>query len=146
RQAIFFPQINGGSGEMILRAGPVGQTLTSLVTLGGNGASATPAGGTYDSATSAPAVDTAGALTFTASIDGATTSEALIWEPPSGPPQTILIGDAVPEPANGFFGGPPFFPPKLNDAGDVVFKSYVAKGPALGIFPYRQGALQALVR
>src|SRR5262245_2939496 len=145
-KVIFYAQINGRSAQMILRADPVAQTLTSLVTLGGNGANATPAGGTYDSATSAPAVDTAGALTFTASIDGATTSEALIWDPPAGAAQTILIGDAVPEPANGFFGGPPFFPPKLNDPGDVVFKSYVAKGPALGIFRYRQGTLQALVR
>jgi hypothetical protein len=145
-KVVFFAQINGGSAQMILRADPVAQTLTALVTLGGSAASATPAGGTYDSATSAPAVDTAGAVTFTASIDGATTSEALIWDPPTGAPQTILIGDAVPEPANGFFGGPPFFPPKLNDAGDVVFKSYVAKGPALGIFRYSQGSLQALVR
>ena len=145
-KVIFFVQINGGSAQMILRADPVAQTLTTLVTLGGAGASATPAGGTYDSATSAPAADTAGAITFSASIDGATTSEALIRDPPAGAAQAILIGDAVPEPSSGFFGGPPFFAPKLNDAGDVVFKSYVAKGPALGIFRYRQGALQALVR
>ena len=145
-KVIFFVQINGGSAQMILRADPVAQTLTTLVTLGGAGANATPAGGTYDSATSAPAVDDAGAITFSASIDAATTSEALIWDPPAGAPQAILIGDAVPEPSSGFFGGPPFFAPKLNDAGDVVFKSYVAKGPALGIFRYRQGALQALVR
>jgi hypothetical protein len=145
-KVIFFAQINGGSAQMILRADPVARTLTPLVTLGGTAPNATPAGGTYDSATSAPAVDTAGAITFSASIDGATTSEALIWDPPVGAAQTILIGDAVPEPASGFFGGPPFFPPKLNDAGDVVFKSYVARGPALGIFRYRQGALQTLVR
>ncbi len=56
-KVIFFAQINGGSAQMILRADPVAQTLTTLVTLGGAGASATPAGGTYDSATSAPAVD-----------------------------------------------------------------------------------------
>src|SRR5262249_35690293 len=49
-KVIFFAQINGGRAQMILRAAPVAQTLTSLVTLGGNGASATPAGGTYDSA------------------------------------------------------------------------------------------------
>ena len=131
---------------MILRADPVAQTLTTLVTLGGSGASATPAGGTYNSATSAPAVDTAGAVTFSASIDAATTSEALIWDPPAGAAQAILIGDAVPEPSSGFFGGPPFFAPKLNNTGDVIFKSYVTKGPALGIFRYRQGTLEALVR
>jgi hypothetical protein len=145
-KVVFFAQINGGSAQMILRADPVTRTLTTLVTLGGTAPSTTPAGGTYEVATSAPAVDTAGAITFSARIDGATTSEALIWDPPAGAAQAILIGDAVPEPSSGFFGGPPFFPPKLNDAGDVVFKSYVAKGPALGIFRYRQGALQALVR
>src|SRR5262249_15213073 len=145
-KVIFFAQINGGSAQMILRADPVAQTLTSLVTLGGNGASATPAGGTYDSATSAPAVDTAGAITFTANIDGAITPQSLFWMPAAGSAQFISIGDAVRDAAKVCSGGPPFSPRKWNDAGDVVFRSSVAKGPALGIFRYRQGALQALVR
>jgi hypothetical protein len=145
-KVVFFTQVNSGSSEMILRADPVARTLTTLVTLGGAAPDAAPVGGTYELATSAPVVDTAGAVTFSARIDGGTTSEALIWDPPAGPAQSIVIGDAVPEPSSGFFGGPPFFPPKLNDAGDVVFRSYVAKGPALGIFRFRQGTLQALVR
>jgi hypothetical protein len=146
-KVIFFAQLNNGSSQAILRADPDARTVRSLVRFGGASPDPSPAGGTYQAASSAPAGDSAGNYVFSARIDNATTSEALIWQPVSGNPVVTDIGDALPAGSNGFFGGPAFFPPILNDAGDVVFKSYVARGPALGIFRYRQGAgLEAVVR
>ncbi len=146
-KVIFFAQVNNGSSQVILRADPDARTAPrSLIRLGGAAADGTPAGGTYQAASSAPAVDALGNYVFSARIDNSTTSEALVWQPTAGAGVAIPIGDAVPSGTNGYFGGPAFFPPLLNDAGDVVFKSYVARGPALGIFRYRQGGLDAVVR
>jgi len=145
-KVIFFAQLNSGSSQAIFRADPVARTIRALVRLGGPAADGTPAGGTYAAASSAPAVDAAGNLVFSARIDNATTSEALIWQAAGGGAEAISIGDAAPEPTSGFFGGPAFFAPALNDNGDVVFRSYVARGPALGIFRYHQGALDPVVR
>src|SRR4030095_11036792 len=70
-----------------------------------------------------------------------------IWQPAAGDAQVLPIGNAAPDSSIGFYGGPAFFPPQLNDAGDVVFRSYVTGGPAsLGIFRYRRGTLEAVVR
>lgn len=143
---VFFASLNGGSSEMILRNAPLDPEPDTLIELGGSQPDATPAGGTYLLATSAPAVDAAGSLVFSARLAGATTAQAIIYDPLAGTSQAILIGDAAPAPTQGFFGGPPFFQPHLNDAGDVVFKSFVARGPGLGIFRSRNGALEALVR
>src|SRR5262249_35036370 len=90
-RVVFFAQMNGGSSQIIVRADPVARTLTPLVVLGGSAPNATPAGGTYEVATSAAAVDAAGNITFSARIDGATTSEALIFDPLVGDAQAILI-------------------------------------------------------
>lgn len=143
---IFFASLNGGSSEMILRNAPLDPEPDTLVELGGSQPDASPAGGTYLLATSAPAVDAAGSLVFSARLAGATTAQAIIYDPLVGTSQVILIGDAAPAPTQGFFGGPSFFQPHLNDAGDVVFKSFVARGPGLGIFRSRNGALEAMVR
>lgn len=145
-KVIFFAQLNNGSSQAILRADPDARTVRSLVRLGGASPDTTPAGGTYQAASSAPAVDAAGNYVFSARIDNSTTSEALVWQPLSGDGQAITIGDAVGQGSSGYYGGPAFSPPLLNNAGDVVFKSYVARGPALGIFRYRQGALEAVAR
>ena len=150
-KVVFFAQVNGGGSQQILIADPQGSSVQNLVSVGGSAATgSTPAGGTYQSATSAPAVDATGALAFTARIENApTTSEAFVYLPipqNSGTPLSIPIGDPA-ENAQGIFAGPSFSPPQLNDSGDVIFKSFVAKGPtSLGIFRYRQGTTDALVR
>ncbi len=143
---VFFASLNGGSSEMILRNAPLDPEPDTLVDLGGPQPDASPAGGTYLLASSAPTVDDAGSLVFSAYLAGATTAQALIYDPLEGTSQAIVIGDSAPAPTQGFFGGPAFFPPHLNDRGDVVFKSFVARGPGLGIFRSRDGALEALVR
>ncbi|HEV7730553.1 MAG TPA: choice-of-anchor tandem repeat NxxGxxAF-containing protein [Candidatus Binatia bacterium] len=143
---VFFASLNGGSSEMILRNAPLDPEPDTLVELGGSQPDATPAGGTYLAGTSAPAVDATGSLVFSARLAGATTAQAIIYQPFTGTPQAIVIGDAAPAPTQGFFGGPPFFQPHLNDRGDVVFKSFVARGPGLGIFRSRNGVLEPLVR
>jgi hypothetical protein len=145
-KVIFLAQVNSGSSQVIARADPDARTVRALVRLGGPGADATPAGGNYLSASSAPAADTAGNFVFSARIENANTSEALIWNSAAGAPEAIPIGDAVPDPGRGFYGGPAFFPPVMNDAGDIVFRSYVARGPGLGMFRYRQGKLDPIVR
>lgn len=148
-KVIVFAQVNDGSSQAILRIDPDAATIRPLVRLGGQRADATPLGGVYRSASSGPAVDAAGNLAFSARIDTSSTSEGLIWVPAGGGTSGadgIAIGDAVPAPGEGFVGGPAFFPPTLNDAGDVVFKSFVARGPALGLFRWRSGVLDAVVR
>ena len=150
-KVVFFAQVNGGGSQQILIADTQGLSVQNLVSVGGSAATATtPKGGTYQSASSAPAVDATGALAFTARIENApTTSQAFIYMPipqTSGAAQAIGIGDAA-EASQGIFGGQAFSPPQMNDSGDVIFKSYVAKGPAsLGIFRYRQGVVDELVR
>jgi hypothetical protein len=157
-QVVFFASVNSGGRQEILRANtPTAPTVDKLLGVGGSSAdttdcdpNCTPVGGSYQSASSAPAVDATGALAFTARIENApTTSEAFIYFPiprGSGTPQAIRIGDAA-EDMQGTFGGPAFSAPQMNDAGDVIFLSYVARGPSsLGIFRYRQGVTDALVR
>src|SRR4029077_11774282 len=68
----FFAALNGGNGEAILRWD--GHVLLPLLFTGGNGADATPVGGTYAGTESAPALDAAGGLVFLARIAGGTSS------------------------------------------------------------------------
>jgi hypothetical protein len=146
---VFFAQVNGGGSQQILIADTHVASVQNRLSVGGSAATGTtPVGGTYQSAASAPAVDATGGLAFTARIENApTTSEAFIYIPQDGSaPQAIRIGDAA-EDMQGTFGGPAFSAPQMNDAGDVIFLSYVARGPSsLGIFRYRQGNTEALVR
>jgi hypothetical protein len=149
-KVVFFAQVNGGGSQQILSADPQALTVQNVVSVGGSAATApTPVGGTYQSASSAPAVDATGSFVFTARIENApTTSEAIIYFVPGNPAasQGIRIGDPA-EDMQGTFGGPAFSPPQMNDAGDIVFLSYVARGPSsLGLFRYRQGTTTALVR
>jgi hypothetical protein len=150
-QVVFFAQVANGGSQQILRADTQAATVQNLVSVGGSGATATtPAGGTYLSADSAPAVDATGALAFTARIENApTTSEAFIYMPipqTSGTAQAIRIGDPA-ENTQGIFGGPAFSTPEMNDSGDVIFRSFVARGlSSLGIFKYSQGKTDSVVR
>jgi hypothetical protein len=107
----------------------------------------TPLGGGYRFASSAPAVDDDGAVSFSAQLAGTIISEALVHVPATGAAEAIGVGDAAPAPTTGILGGPPFSAPLVNDAGDLVFKGFVARGPGVGIFRSRNGAaLEALVR
>ncbi len=144
-QVVFLARLGSGSSQAILRADPVAGTVRLLVSLGGRQPDASPRGGTYLDASSAPAADAVGGIVFSARVEGTTTSEVLTWRPATGDPEGLTIGDAAAT-GDGFYGGDAFFPPLINDAGDIVFKSYVTRGPALGIFRYRQGALSPVVR
>lgn len=145
-QIVFFASLNGGSSEMLIRTGLLDEAPGTIVDLGGSTADATPIGGTYLSAASAPAVDATGTVVFFARIAGSPVSQAVIALPPDRPAEAINIGDPAAGSSDGFFGGPPFSAPILNDADDIVFKSFVARGPALGIFRWRAGRLEAIAR
>jgi hypothetical protein len=94
--------------------------LTSWIALGGADPTASPIQGTYQAASSAPVVDAAGNVTFFSRIAGSVTSEGLLFLPPGGSAQYVLVGQATP--TKGLFGGPPFSGLVLTDAGDVYFK------------------------
>jgi hypothetical protein len=144
---VFFAIVNNGSRQGIFRVDPVTRTVFPLVLLGGLSADPTPLGGTYLSASSSPTLDAAGNVSFTARVQGGGTSEILAWRSVTGEQDALAIGDAVPDPARGYLAGPAFFPPILNDAGDVIFKAYVARGQGgLGIFRYRDGQVSPVVR
>jgi hypothetical protein len=145
-QIIFFASLNGGSSEMFIRAGLLDEVPGTVVDFGGPTADPTPVGGTYLTAASAPVVDATGTVVFFARIAGSPVSQAVISLPPDRPAEAINIGDPAAGSSDGFFGGPPFSPPVLNDADDVAFKSFVARGPALGIFRWRAGQLEAVAR
>jgi hypothetical protein len=144
-EVVFFASLNSGAGEAFFIWDPTTELALPLVYTLGSGASATPAGGVYNGAGSAPAVDAVSGIVFRARIIGGATSEAIVYRPASGNGSPIVVGDAAP--SVGFFAGHPFSTPLLNDAGDVVFRAFVARGPAsVGIFRARAGTLQALVR
>lgn len=144
-QVVFLVQLNSGSGEAIVRWEPGFTEPLPLVYTLGSGASDTPVGGVYNGAQSAPATDAAGGTVFRARISGGATIEALVYRPPGGAGSPIVVGDAAP--SSGFFAGRPFSPPIMNDRGDVVFRAFVARGPAsVGIFQHRDGNLLPLVR
>jgi hypothetical protein len=125
-----------------------GGTVLPLAYTGGAGASDTPAGGTYAGAESAPAVDAIGGVVFLARVAGGSTSEAIVYRPADGVGRPIVVGDAAPGPQSaGFFAGRPFSAPVMNDGGDIVFRSFVARGPtSVGIFRRRDGKLAPVVR
>lgn len=144
-RVVFFAALNGGSSEgMFVWDQAVGAPLP-LVYTGGAEADPSPVGGVYAGARTAPAVDATGSLVFVVRIAGGATSEALVFRPAGGAATPIVVGDAAPR--LGFFAGRPFGPPILNDAGDVVFRAFVARGPAaVGIFRWRDGTLTPVVR
>jgi hypothetical protein len=132
---IFFGELNSGGQQALFRVAPPynSSVLTSWITLGGADPTPSPIQGTYQAASSAPVVDAAGNVTFFSRIAGSVTSESLLFLPPVDAPQYVLVGQATP--TKGLFGGPPFSGLVLTDAGDVLFKSFVAAGPSgLGLF------------
>src|SRR5262249_23489509 len=138
-KVIFFATVNGGNSQAIFRVDPVTQSVFPLVQLGGNNPDAAP-DGIFLSASSSPAGDPAGNIVFSANLQGGRTGQPRIRKPAAGTAQAIGMGAAVPDPGRGYFAGPALFPPLLNDAGDLVFKSHMAAGPsALGIFRFREG-------
>ena len=149
----FFVSLNGGNAEAIVHS--AGSQVLPLVYTGGNGADASPVGGLYAGAESPPALDAAGGIVFLARIVGGQSSEAIVYRAADGHTSPIVLGEAAPQASQGFFGGRPFSAPHLNDAGDVVFRAYMARGPSsVGIFraqsalfdPEQGMPLQAVVR
>jgi len=145
----FIASVNGGTSEAVgLWSGGSTQRIRS----GGRNADETPVGGTYAGATSGVAIDANGAVVFRARVAGGTSSEGLVYQPatPPGaavplPASVIVVGDAAPD--TGYFAGKPFSAPVLNDAGDVVFRAFLARTAAsAGIFRLHAGTLSPLVR
>jgi hypothetical protein len=149
-RVIYYASLNGGTSGAYVRSD---DPPTPLVVLGGVNADPAPTGGLYATAQSAPAVFTvsddsapndATGLVFLARVSSGSTSEAVFAQ--AGKKESaVIVGEATP--GDGFFAGPPFGAPVLNDAGEVVFRAFVAKGPSsVGIFRSRAGRLEAVVR
>jgi hypothetical protein len=144
--AYFFASLNGGSSEVVGRvAAPSYDAVERLVVVGGGDPDETPAGGTFQAVESPVAVDALGGVAFLARVAGGATSEALVYREVSGAIELVPVGDA--SPTRGFFAGPPFSTPLLNQRGDVVFRAFVARGPtSVGIFRSAAGQLDAVAR
>lgn len=142
---IFYVETNDGPGGMIARAAPPDyDAIETIVQI--SRAGSTPVGGIYRFASTSPAVDADGAVSFGAEIAGTLVGEAMVHLPVGGGGEAIGLGDAAPPTASGVLGGPPFSSPLVNDRGDVAFKGFVTRGPGLGIFRARDARLDALVR
>lgn len=143
----FLATLNNGALQVLFRAAqPPYDFLDEVVVLGGTSPDASPAGGTFLQASSGIGVDGNLGVVFTARVVGTNTSEILVYRFATGDQQFVKIGDISPGNGRGYFAGPPFFPPQLNDRGDVAFRSYVAGGPGIGIFRWREGTLAPVVR
>jgi hypothetical protein len=141
----FFVSLNDGTAEAI--AAWDGESVRALLYTGGKIAGASPSGGVYAGAESAPALDAAGGIAFRAHLVGGSSSEAVVYIRPDGTATSIALGEAAPRQNEGFFGGRAFSAPRLTDGGDVVFRAYVVRGPtSVGIFRWRNGQLEAIVR
>ena len=141
----FFVSLNDGNTEAI--AGWDGHEVRPLLYTAGKSANGSPSGGVYAAAESAPALDAAGGIVFRAHLVGGPSSEAVVYLRPDGTATSIALGEAAPRQNEGFFGGRAFSTPLINDAGDVVFRAYVARGPtSIGIFRLRNGLLEPVVR
>jgi hypothetical protein len=141
----YFVSLNGGNGEAIVRWD--GQIALPIAYTAGTGADASPVGGLYAGTESAPAVDATGGIVFLVRVSGGLSSQAIVYRAGDGTLTPIVLGDAAPEQTAGFFGGKPFTSAHLNDAGDVVFRAFVSRGPAsVGIFRARDGNVDAVVR
>lgn len=137
--------LNADTSGVVIRSDPSGIRLTPILLLGGSAPSSAPLGGTFLAAASPPAVDAGGGIALVARFAGSETSEALVYVPTAGPTAAVRIGDAAP--IRGFYGGPPFFPPQLNDSGTVVFKSFVARGTgSTGIFRWNGSSLETVAQ
>jgi len=139
----FFASLDRHKSEAIVRSDGTSECV--LTKLGGADADPAPTGGVYAAAASAPAVDAVGGVAFFARISGGSTIEAIVYRPGSGSGSTVVVGQAAPD--SGFFAGPAFSDPAINDAGDVVFRAFVAGGPSsVGIFRAHGGQIDPLVR
>src|SRR5438132_1377883 len=135
----FFASLEGNA-EVIART--AGRGVQPLVSTGGNGADASPVGGLYGGAESPPALDAAGGIVVLARIVNGQSSEAIVYRAADGRTSPIALGEAAPQQSQGFFAGRPFSAPHMNDAGDIVFRAYVARGPAsIGIFRARSALI-----
>jgi hypothetical protein len=144
-EVIFYAALNSGSSEAILRAPSPTDPLEAAVIAGGGSPTATPVGGTFSVLAAPPVADDLGAVVVDARVVGTATQEGLMYVPRTGSGAAVVVGEG--SPTNGFFAGPPFANPNLNDRGDVVFRSTLASGPsAVGLFRWREGAVIPLVR
>jgi hypothetical protein len=137
--------LNGGSSEVLARIEGPGLPPATVISFGGTSPTTSPTGGTYLAATATPTTDDVGGIVVIARLAGGPASDALVYDPPSGTSTFVVVGEAAP--AAGIFAGPPFSNPAVNDQGDVVFRAFVANGPAgVGLYRWRNGEAAPLVR
>lgn len=102
--------------------------FTRIVMTAGVDAETSPAGGTFAGLEGGAVFDGVGGLVYLARVAGGTTPEALVYRGPTGVSTSIFVGEG--SPTDGLFAGSPFSAPRINDAGDVVFRAYIARGPS----------------
>jgi hypothetical protein len=140
---VAYVTLNGGNSEALVRI-EADADPTTLIVLGGTSPTPSPVGGSYHAAAAAPAVDGVGGIVLVSRLTGGPVSDALIYDPPLGASTFIVAGEAA---SDGAFAGPAFSNPVVNGPGDVVFRAFVANGPAgLGLFRWRSGQLGPVVR
>lgn len=135
--ATVFVSISDGAVEALRRVNPPygPNDATKIAVLGGQSPDQAPTGSAYRGLLSAPAVDANGAVAFFARLAGGTSPSAVIYQPINAAASAIPQSDPAPISGSGFFSGPAFSAPFLTDAGDVIFKAYVARGQtSIGIF------------
>jgi hypothetical protein len=142
---IGYAVLNGGSSEVLARVAGPGQPPATVLTFGGTNPSPSPTGGTYLAATATPSIDDVDGIVVVARLAGGPVSDALVYDPESGPSTSFVAGQAAP--GGGILAGPPFVNPALSKQGDVVFRAFVANGPAgLGLYRWRNGETTPLLR
>ena len=144
-EVVFYATLNGGSSEAILRAPSPTDPLEAAVIAGGGSPTNAPVGGSFSVIAAPPVVDDLGAVVVDARVVGTATQEGVMYVPRTGTGGAIVVGEG--SPTNGFFAGPPFANPNLNERGDVVFRSTLASGSSAGgLFRWREGTVVPLVR
>ncbi|MFN8542641.1 MAG: choice-of-anchor tandem repeat NxxGxxAF-containing protein [Candidatus Binatia bacterium] len=119
--------LNGGSSEALMRVdGPNLQRFTRLVTTAGVDAEASPAAGILGGLEGGPTIDGVGGVGFLAHVAGGLTPEAVVYYGPTGEHTAVTVGEG--SPTQGYLAGNPFSAPRMNDAGDIVFRGFIARG------------------
>jgi hypothetical protein len=139
--------LNGGSSDVLARIASAGAAPTTLIAFGGTLPSPSPLGGTFLAAAAAPVADDAGGVAVFARLAAGPASDALVYDPATGSSTFVAAGDTAPGEITGVLAGPAFSNPAINDQGEVVFRAFVAGGPAgLGLYRWSGNQIAPLVR
>jgi len=144
---IAYVTLNGGSSDVLARIAGAGSAPTTLIAFGGTQATPSPLGGTFLAAAATPVADGAGGVAVFTRLAAGPASDALIYDPATGSSTFIAAGDTAPGETTGVLAGPAFSNPAVNDQGEVVFRAFVAAGPAgLGLYRWSGDEVAPMVR